>query len=51
MGCANDGTMKQLAAGELPFDNIPAGAEDVQVFDHMHSPLLSGGKLLNRAVH
>ena len=36
----NNGTMSQTAEGELPFDNIPAGAEDVQLFKNMHSPLL-----------
>ena len=48
MGCANDGTMDQSAAGALPFEKIPAGAEDVQVFDHMHTPLLSGGKFVEK---
>ena len=40
--------MSQTAAGKLPFDNIPVGAEDVQVFENMHSPLLSGGKLVEK---
>ena len=48
VGCANNGTISQTAAGELPFNNIPVGAEDVQVFKNMHSPLLSGGKFVKQ---
>ena len=30
----------------MPFDNIPAGAHDVQVFDKIHSPLFSVSKFV-----
>ena len=45
VGCANKGLMSQTEEGISPFDNIPGGAEDVQLFENMHSPLLSGGKI------
>ena len=48
VGCANNGSMSQTEEGELPFDNIPAGAEDVQMFENMHSPLLSGRKFVEK---
>ena len=40
--------MSQTEEGELPFDNILAGAEDVQLFENMHSPLLSDGKFVQK---
>ena len=40
--------MSQTAAGEFPSDNIPLGAEDVQLFGNMHSLLLSGGKFVEK---
>ena len=40
--------MSQTVEGKLSFDNIPAGAEDVQLFENMHSPLLSGGKFVEK---
>ena len=45
VGCANNGLMSHTEEGSLPFNNIPTGAEDVQLFENMHSPLLSGGNL------
>ena len=36
--------MRQTKEGELPFDQLPKGAQNVQIFDNMHSPLLSAGK-------
>ena len=50
MGCANKGLMSQTEEGILPFNNNPEGAEDVQVFENMHSPLLSGGNLSKKDV-
>ena len=47
MGCANNYVMEQTEEGELPFDKLPVGTEDVQLFEDMHSPLLSGGKFVN----
>ena len=46
VGCANGNLMSQVAAAEVPFDKIPSGAKDMQLFEHMHTPLLSGGKLV-----
>ena len=46
VGVANGNTMTQIEEGELPFDNIPEEAKDVQLFENMHSPLLSGGKFV-----
>ena len=46
VGCANGNLMSQVAAAEVPFDKIPPGAKDMQLFEHMHTPLLSGGKLV-----
>ena len=40
--------MSQTEEGILPFNNIPEGAEDVQVFENMHSPPLSGGKFVKK---
>ena len=40
--------MSQPVEGELPFDNIPQGVEDVQLFYDIHSPLLSGGKFVKK---
>ena len=48
VGCANKGLMSQTEEGTLPFNNIPEGAEDVQLFENMHSPLLSGGKFVKK---
>ena len=46
VGCTNNNTMKHTEKGELPFDNISDRAQDVQIFDDMYSPLLSGGKFV-----
>ena len=46
VSCANNSTMNQIEEGILPFDNIPDGAEDVQLFKNMHAPLLSGRKFV-----
>ena len=51
VSCANNGIMKQQAEGELPFDNIPDGAKDVQIFEHMQKPLISGGKLVTNGAN
>ena len=36
-----DCSEQQKAEGELPFDNIPEGEKDVQIFDHMQKTLIS----------
>ena len=46
VGVADGNTMTQIEEGELPFNNIPEGAKDVQLFENMNSPLLSGGKFV-----
>ena len=46
VGCANGNVMTQVEEGELPFDKLPTNANDVQIFDHMNVPLISGGKLV-----
>ena len=51
VSCANDGIMRQTAEGELPFDNIPDGAKDVQIFEKMQKPLISGGKLVTNGAN
>ena len=51
MSCANNGIMKQQAEGELPFDKIPDGAKDVQIFEDMQKQLISGGKLVTNGVN
>ena len=45
VGCANTGVMHQTGEVELPFNNIPNGTDEVNIFHNMHSPLLSGGNL------
>ena len=37
--------MQQEAEGELPCERLPKQAKDVQLFEHIAQPLLSGGKL------
>ena len=37
--------MRQIQEGQLPFDRLPAAANDVQVFPSMQSPLIGCGKL------
>ena len=37
--------MQQVGEGQVPFDALPTAAKDIQLFPHMHAPLLSGGKL------
>ena len=44
INCANSEAMHQTEEGQLPFDRLPKGAQEVQIFDKMHSPLISGGK-------
>ena len=44
VGCANNGAMQQTAKGKLPFAKLPKAAQDVELFNDMHTPLLSGGK-------
>ena len=51
VSCANDGIMQQTAEGELPFDNIPDGAKDAQIFKKMQKPLISGGKLVTNGAN
>ena len=48
VGCANKELISQTEEEILPFDNIPTGAEDVQLFENMHSPLISGGKFVKK---
>ena len=48
VGCANKGLMSQTEEGTLPFNNIPEGADDVQLFENMHSPLISVGKFVKK---
>ena len=40
--------MGQTGEGKLPFDNIPEGTDDVQLFNDMHSPLLNGEKFVKK---
>ena len=51
VSCANNGIMQQKAEEELPFDNIPGGAKDVQIFEKMQKPLISGGKLVTNGAN
>ena len=48
VGCTNNCKLSQTGEGELPFDKIPERTEDVQLFDDMHSPLISGGKFVKK---
>ena len=48
VGCANNRSMEQTEEGKLPLDNILAGVEDMQLFENMHSPLLSGEKFVKK---
>ena len=41
-------TMNQVEEGEVPFDGMPTGATDVEIFQHMPNPLCSAGKILNK---
>ena len=43
--------MEQTEEGKLPFDKLPEGTEDVQLFENMHSPLLSGKKFAEIYAH
>ena len=36
VGCANKRILSQTREVELPFDNVPNGTEDVQLFNDMH---------------
>ena len=45
VGCSNNGIMSQTGKGKLPFDNLPEGTDNVNIFHDMHSPLLSSGKI------
>jgi hypothetical protein len=45
VGVANNQSMQQIEEGELPFDQLPTAANDVQVFPSMQSPLIGCGKL------
>ena len=38
--------MDQIGKGKLPFDNIPEGTKEVNIFNDIHSSLLSGGKFV-----
>ena len=46
VGCANTGIMYQTGEGKLPFNNVPKGTNEVNIFHNMHSLLLSGGKYI-----
>ena len=48
VGCADKGILSQTREEELPFHNGPKGTEDVQIFNDMHSPLLSGGNFFKK---
>ena len=48
VGCTNKRVLSQTGEGELPFDNVPKGTEDIQLFNDMHSPLLSGRKFFKK---
>ena len=37
--------MQQIAEGGVPFETLPKASRDIQLFPHIHAPLLSGGKL------
>jgi hypothetical protein len=45
VGVANNQSMQQIEEGELPFDQLPTAANDVQVFPLMQSPLIGCGEL------
>ena len=38
--------MHQTGEGNLPFNNVPEGTKEVNIFHDIDSPLLSGGKLI-----
>ena len=40
--------MGQTEEGELPFDKIPERTKGVQLFDDIHSPVLSGEKVVKK---
>jgi hypothetical protein len=42
---ANNQSMQQIEEGELPFDQLPTAANNVQAFPSMQSPLIGCGKL------
>ena len=46
VGCADKGIMNQIGEEKLPFDYVPEGTKTVNIFNDMHSPLLSGGKFV-----
>ena len=46
VGCADKEIMNQIGEGKLPFDNVPEGTKEVNIFYDIHSPLLSGGKFV-----
>ena len=46
VGCADKGIMNQIGEGNLPFENVPEGTKEVNIFNDIHSPLLSGGKFV-----
>ena len=48
VGCTDKGLLSQTLEGEFPFDNIPEGTEDVQLFNDIYSPLLSGRKFVKK---
>lgn len=38
--------MTQIEADEVPFDRLPNAAKEIQLFEYMHAPLPSAGKLV-----
>ena len=38
--------MHQTGEGNLPFNNVPEGTKEVNIFHDIDSPLLSGGQLI-----
>ena len=45
---ADGKSMDQTKEGQAPFDGLPTGAEDVQIFQHMPNALVSCGKIVKQ---